>query len=164
MRSIFYLTTIFVLALSGCDTTRVYEEYNDFENNTWNRNNSINFEFQISDSESPYHLYYNIRNTNDYPFHNLYLGAELTNAEGEVLVKNMALENQPDEIMIFDRKSGEPLGESSIGNLYTIQAPFKQSFQFPDTGTYKINITHFMRDQELSGLQAAGFRVEKVKE
>ncbi|NMM48835.1 gliding motility lipoprotein GldH [Marinigracilibium pacificum] len=162
-KSFFIIIPVFLLFLCACDTNRVFEQYNDFDNSTWMRNDPVNFEFNITDAEASYNLYFNIRNTADYPFHNLYLGAEIKNNNGEILIENEALLNKPEEIMIFDRKSGIPIGESSIGDIYTLQAPFKKGFQFPDTGTYKVVITHFMREQELKGIQSTGFRVEKTK-
>ena len=69
-----YYLGLILLALSSCsDPQRVFEKNIDLNDNLWLADSAIQFEFEIDQPELSYHLYYNIRNSISYPYHNLYV-------------------------------------------------------------------------------------------
>ena len=143
------------LILASCDENRLYETNYDFENRYWVLDEEPSFEFQIDDTTIPYNLYVNIRNELAYPKSNLYFTYYLTDSTGTLLEKQLMSE------MLFDKKSGEPFGNSVLGDIYDHQQLLLKDYTFQHPGQYRMRYKHFMRQDTVSGLLAIGLRVEK---
>jgi gliding motility-associated lipoprotein GldH len=155
--SITHILWFFLLLITSCDSTRVFEGYKDFESKTWLAQEIISFNFVISESNQSYNLYYNIRNTLSYPYYNLYIVYELVDAGGKVLEKKMLEGN------LMHPQTGEPLGSSAGGGVFDTQFPILTSYQFTKIGTYQIRLRQYMRMDKLPEIVAVGLRVEKTE-
>ena len=127
MRSIPGLAII-VLLLFSCDDQRVFEKNDDFDSRYWLVNEKPEFEFEIQDSLQSYNLYCNVRNSLDYPYARIFITYYLQDSTGSILSKDMVGQ------MLFDEKTGEPFGESGLGDLYDHRILLKKSHRFPYTG------------------------------
>ncbi|PGH39656.1 MAG: hypothetical protein CRN43_07725 [Candidatus Nephrothrix sp. EaCA] len=63
------------------------------------------------------------------------------------------------ERYLFDAKTGEPLGQSGVGDVFDHQL-FLQKMRVAK-GSYQLKIAHKMRSDVLSGILDVGVRVEK---
>ena len=131
-----------LLVFASCDSNRVFDQYYAVDNTVWNKDNPINFEFQVTDTISKNDLYIQIRNNNEYAFSNLFL---ITHLDGRFL--------------------GSGLSEIKESKLY-----YKESRVFPMSGKYKVSIKQAMRKngtvegvKELEGVTDVGLRIEKVE-
>ena len=151
----YHLGLVALLAglLSSCDSSRVYERNSDLVDNIWHKDSVVIFDFEIEDPTISYNIYYNIRNAASYPFYNLYLNHTIKNSLGSVLSTNL------DEVFLFDRKTGQPLG-SGMGDIFDHRMIILENFRFPSKGTYKFTTQQYMRQQELSQIMAVGIRIE----
>lgn len=150
------LVAAILIMLISCDSGRVYEENKDFEEAFWQKDSVPAFTFEIKDVSVAYNILINIRNGFDYPFYNLYYQYELKDSLGNAIEKDMQ------EILLFDAKTGEPLG-SGLGDLLDHQQPVLSNFQFPFEGDYTIEFTHFMRPDTLPMILSVGARIEKAE-
>jgi len=157
MRSLF-LGFTFIVLLFSCDEDRVYEKNADFDSRYWLVSEKPEFEFEIADSLQSYNLYCNVRNSLDYPFARIFITWYLRDSAGVALEKQMVSQ------LLFDDKTGEPYGESGLGDIYDHRIPLKTNFQFPYAGRYQIAFEQFMRTDSLSGILAVGLRVERHKD
>ena len=66
----FFFTLLF---LAGCDSNRVFEDYKEFDDRTWKVTDPVVFEFQIKDASKKYNLYYNVRNSLEYPYARIFV-------------------------------------------------------------------------------------------
>ena len=155
MRSFFGFTVIIVLFLS-CDDGRVYEKNIDFNSRNWLVSEKPEFEFEILDTLEAYNLYCNVRNSLDYPYARLFVTYYLQDSSGVLVEKKLVRR------LLFDDKTGEPQGESGLGDLYDHQIPMRMNYRFPHSGKYKISFEQFMRTDTLSGILAVGLRLEKA--
>lgn len=155
MRSLFAVAII-VACLFSCDENRVYERNIDFNSRYWLVNEKPEFEFEILDTVQSYNLYCNVRNSLDYPFARIFLTYYLTDSTGQLLEKDLVRE------MLFDDKTGEPFGDSGLGDIYHHRIALKQNYQFPRAGKYRIAFEQYMRRDTLSGVLAVGFRIEQA--
>ncbi len=64
---------------------------------------------------------------------------------------------------IFDQKSGEPLGDSGLGDIYDHQFLLMKNYQFVAPGKYKMVFEQYMRADTVQGILAVGVRVETVE-
>lgn len=147
----------------SCDSNSVFDEYKSVPNQ-WNKDSIISFNVIPPDSINNYNLFVNLRNTNDYKYNNLFLIVEMDYPNGKI------------EKDTLEYKMAEPNGKL-LGTGFTDLKEnklwykgFKEPFVFNESGEYKINIQHAMRQNgqvsgidNLEGITDIGFRVEKSK-
>lgn len=153
MRSFFGFAVI-VLFLLACNDNRVYEKNVDFDSRDWIVNDKPEFEFEIQDTLQTYNLYCNVRNSLEYPFARIFITYYLQDSAGAVLDKKLVRQ------LLFDDKTGEPQGDSGLGDIYDHRISLKANHRFPYAGKYKVAFEQFMRTDTLSGILAVGLRVE----
>jgi gliding motility-associated lipoprotein GldH len=149
---------VFLLIFAACsDPARVYEQNLDLPGNLWLADKTAEFEFEIKDSERTYNLYYNIRNSLSYPYHNLYVRHVLEDSIGNELAS--ALQNMD----LFDPVTGKPLGEG-LGDIFDHKILAISNKKFPEDGWYRFKIQQFMRQDSLPLILSIGLRVETIDE
>jgi len=155
MKYIFFLF-FSLLLLAGCDSNRVFEEYTEFNDRVWKINNVASFEFEIKDASKKYNLYYNVRNSLDYPFARLFVQCALLDSTGTELSKKLVSN------FLFDQKTGRPLGRSGLGDVFDNQFILLENQEFKTPGIYRIQLEQFNRQDSLLGILAVGLRVEQT--
>jgi gliding motility-associated lipoprotein GldH len=154
---LFRLLPMLALAavLAACDQKQIYEKNVDFEGYTWSVRQKPAFTFDIADTTQRYDVYFNVRNASAYGYYNLYLKHTLTDPAGKPVSQLLH------QMLLMDPQTGEPRG-SGTGDIYDHQFLALPNQQFHQTGTYKIVLEQYMRQDQLPGLMAVGVRVAKV--
>lgn len=149
--SLFLLT----VTLMSCDSEKVFEEYIEVENATWQKENIASFEFKANDTLNPHNLYINIRNTGSYAYSNLYLFITMQGPDGSTLKDTVNC--------VLADKRGKWLG-NGVGDLWDLQMPYIGGFKFARKGKYLVSFEQAMRvEKGLEGITDVGLRVEKSK-
>tara|TARA_R110002073_G_scaffold103234_2_gene233718 strand:+ start:16869 stop:17372 length:504 start_codon:yes stop_codon:yes gene_type:complete len=155
------LVLVALLVFASCDSNRVFDQYYAVDNTVWNKDNPINFEFQVTDTISKNDLYIQIRNNNEYAFSNLFLITHLDFPDGKKIVDTL-------QYAMTD-KNGRFLG-SGLSEIKESKLYYKESRVFPMSGKYKVSIKQAMRKngtvegvKELEGVTDVGLRIEKVE-
>lgn len=148
--------SIIILAVACADPGRVYEKNIDFKQNLWLADSIASFEFEVTEVDSDYNLYYNVRNSISYPYHNLYVQYTLEDSLGNIQSK--ALQNMD----LFDPVDGKPLG-SGLGDIFDHRILAIPNYQFQEPGWYRFKIQQFMRQDSLPLILSVGLRVEKAE-
>jgi len=149
-----FLVLMPLLVLFSCDLSRVYEQQVDFPEKAWMVVDKPQFDFDIKDHTQNYNLYYTVRNSLDFPFSRLFVDYALTDSSNNQLRKDLL------SSYLFDQKSGEPFGNSSIGDLFDHRFPIVTNYHFDKPGRYSITLEQFNRLDTLQGILAVGIRVE----
>ncbi|MEI9917898.1 MAG: gliding motility lipoprotein GldH [Bacteroidota bacterium] len=149
-----FLVIVFVGLMIGCDSNRIFEDNKDFTKKAWAVNDTVSFEFLVA-NEGLYNVKYDIRNTLDYPYSRIFVNYTLEDSTHRVLMTKLVAN------YLFDVKTGEPKGDSGIGDIYDHQFPL-ESRKFA-SGKYFVKLQQFMRTDTLQGVLAAGVRVEKIE-
>jgi len=155
MKSIVTLILSIIL-LSACDSTKVYENFADFDEGFWHQDSVVSFSFTIEDASQPYHLKAQFRNAQTYPYHNMYYRYTLKDANDSVLSEEQK------QIFLFDPKTGEPHG-SGLGDLFDNSQIVLENYTFSNSGNYSVDMKQFMRLDTLPSLLSVGWRVERVQ-
>lgn len=145
-----FCTVIFIF--SGCDKKRFFEENRPIEKGVWLSGNKAEFNVPITDTLVTYNFYINVRNSNDYPYCNLFLFIQTTNPTGRQTRDTV-------ECQLADYE-GKWLGSGFSGikfNRYLIQ----RGIRLKQKGTYLFKIEQAMRVKELKGIVDIGLRIEK---
>ncbi|MEM9896291.1 MAG: gliding motility lipoprotein GldH [Bacteroidota bacterium] len=155
LKHLFYAPVL--SALFSCNSDRVFDEYNDFEESFWHMDSVQVFEFMIDDTSTSYDLFATFRNSASYPFYNLYFQYEIKDSTNQVLLTELK------DVSLFDPKTGEPLG-SGLGDLFDHSFLLEEDFQFEQTGRFTLALQHYMRRDTLPLILSVGARIEKVTE
>ena len=142
--------------LTACDSSRVYEDYNDLEEAFWHLDSAQSFSFEIIDTTRSYNLLATFRNASSYPFYNLYFQYTLEDSSGLILSQQLK------EVELFDPKTGEPFG-SGLGDLFDHSFAVEESYQFDSPGEYTLSFEQYMRRDTLPFILSVGARVEFAK-
>jgi gliding motility-associated lipoprotein GldH len=153
MRVVILLSSLCLL-FSGCDEARVYEQNTDFQERYWLISEKPEFEFTIDKLADKYTLYGNVRNTISYPYARLFFNYSLQDSTGAELEKKLVTQ------YLFDSKTGEPFGNSGLGDIYDHRFELLKDYQFKYRGKYKVKFEQMMRVDTLQGILAVGLRVE----
>lgn len=161
MRKFCILLLGFFTLLISCDKNGIYDQYHAQPNLGWHMDSIQYFNLEIMDSIVPHNLYINIRNSNSYPFSNLFMIANIEYPDGIKKVDTLEYE--------MALPSGEWLGEGG-SSIKENKLWFKENFQFTQKGMYKIGVTQVMRNNGsaegityLKGITDVGLRVETVE-
>jgi gliding motility-associated lipoprotein GldH len=147
------VTFIAVLGLFSCDRARVYEENHELASKSWYEDSVQTFSFAVNDVSKPYNVLINIRNSESYPYYNLFLRYYLSDSLGK------ELKSQQLELLLMDAKTGKPEGKG-LGDIFSHQFNLLKGFVFPKAGTYTVKLKQYMRQDPLPDIYSVGVRVE----
>lgn len=145
-----------LIFLTSCDSDRVYEQNIDFKENSWAIDNAPVFEFEIQDTTQQYDVYFNVRYNLQYSFYNLYMQHQLIGPDSNQVSSNLH------QLLLMDSKTGKPLGKG-FSDTYDLQARALTGVTFPKSGTYRLKLTQYMRQDPLPNIFSVGVRVAEYK-
>lgn len=141
-----------LFAITSCQEDLLFEENLALENTIWKAENQAYFDVDIQDTLSLYNVRINLRNTEEYRFSNIYLFVTINFPNGKKSMDTL-------DYYLAD-KTGKWYG-SGLGDLYDNDFPMINKMAFPLKGTYRIEIVHAMRDEDLEGIANVGLKVAK---
>jgi gliding motility-associated lipoprotein GldH len=147
---LFLLLMLFI----GCKYKGIYEQSFDIPQGEWGKGRIVRLDIPVTDTINGHNIFIEIRNTNDYPYSNLFLFITTYSPNG-------ANKRDTVEIPLADEK-GKWLGRG-LGGILSNEINFKHNVRFPVSGNYKIEVVQGMRDEVLKGIMDVGIRVERVK-
>ena len=141
-----------LLIFSACNRPKIFDAYVAFENNSWSVNNRPTFYIDIQDTINSHSIYFNVRNTGDYAYANLFVLLTIQGPQTKA-------ETQRFEFKLAE-KDGKWLG-SGLGDIYSNQMKMIQSLKFPKKGVYSFSIEQNMRDNPLQGIEDVGIKIAR---
>lgn len=146
---------LLLLALWSCDKNRVYEQYQNIPNGVWATNEPVGFDIEVEDTTQLYNLIVNIRNTENYPYRNLYLFMKTTFPDGDFAVDTL-------EFYLMDEK-GKSYGKCAR-SICNCRFMIDHDVRFPKAGIYRFELKQAMRteDGNLPEIRNVGMRLEKT--
>jgi gliding motility-associated lipoprotein GldH len=147
---------LFLVAASqiACDKATLYNQSHEIPDSGWHKDSLAYFSMEIEDSVQPCNFYINVRNTDDYPFRNLYVF--LTTK-----LPNNNITRDTIELILADA-SGKWIGKG-FGALRDNQIIIRKNLIFPVKGIYRFGIEQAMRHEYLTGIKDVGIKVEMAR-
>lgn len=139
----------------SCDGTRLYEENREVNGGVWDMKQKLAFDFEIPDTTTKYNFYFNVRNTDEYPYSNLYVFFHTSFPNGK-------MGNDTIEFPLADEQ-GRWYGKGQ-GDVHDCRLIFRKGVRFPLAGKYHMEIEQAMRMEQLPGVIDAGIRIERAEE
>ena len=125
----------------------------------WNKNEPVVFTIPQQDSIKAYDLFITVRNNNEYKFNNLFLITALDYPNGKTVTDTLEYR--------MANPDGSWLG-NGIGSVKESKLWYKQNFTFTEQGSYRIRISHALRNNgevdgvtNLEGITDVGYSIEK---
>lgn len=158
MHRMIILLGLLILGVS-CTGNLAYSTFQSTSGGSWGRQEVMEFSFSELDSLQSYNMFITLRNDGTYPYSNLFVIAEMTSPEG--ISQRDTLEYQMADA------EGNWLG-SGYGSVKENKLWYRENVVFPDSGVYKISVSHAMRKngsiegiEELPGVLDVGLQIEK---
>lgn len=147
------------LSLTSCaDENRVFEENVEIPNEKWTVSEKAILEAEISDTISSHNFLINVRNTERYPYRNLYVFVKTTFPNGKSSKDTVGIVLADATGRWIGNGSGYLNSSSHLSN--TIMYQYNR--RFPLSGTYRFEIEQAMRTDTLVGIKNIGLRIEKT--
>ena len=153
MNKVFYIFVISCFFVSCGDADIVYQNSKVIENNSWNKNEGVSFDFDINDTTEFYDFYFNLRTTNLYEWSNLYMFVEIGSPEEQFNIDTVEFS--------LANSVGEWTGISS-GSIINNKILFISKNRFPSLGTYKLTFNQAMRQDHLTEVMDVGIIIKKA--
>lgn len=145
-----------VTVIAACDSGKVYQDFTDFDSQFWHQDSVVTFRFKIEDASRQYNLKTLLRNTQQYPYHNLYYQYTLVDQNDSVLNQELK------QMFLFDPKTGVPQG-GGVGDVFDNDQIVLENYTFPAAGEYEVSILQYMRLDTLPYVLSVGFRIEDAR-
>lgn len=154
------LIAIAVFAISvlftSCDNEDIYyQKFVEIENTTWDMEKTIPFEFEIKDTAAIYNFFFNLRNTNDYQYSNLFIFWKIETPDGRMKTDTSQF--------VIAEPSGKWLGRTASGTVIENSMLFLKK-KMPVPGTYTFSFTQGMREESLKNIKDIGLKIIKTDE
>jgi gliding motility-associated lipoprotein GldH len=148
--NILWVMSFISLLSSSCESDAVFDQTESLATTGgWVQKKHIEFPFEIQDTLQAYDLRVAIRQSNDYPFYNLYFNCRVLDAQQGIMKKGFA------EAMLYDPKSGKPKG-GGVGDMYSHSYTIFKGFKFRRPGKYHVDLEQYMRTDTLTGVVSIG--------
>lgn len=155
------ILALFTLIISSCNLGIIHTEFRSLNNAVWDKDNVVEFQIIPKDSTLAYNWFIHIRNTQDYPYSNLFLITELSS-------ENKIIETDTIEYTMAN-PDGSWKGISS-GSLVEHKIPYLSQKSFSSTASYSLRIKQAMRAlgsieplKELKGVSDIGYSIEMIE-
>lgn len=144
----------FSLFLFGsCKLGSLLNEQLEIPDSGWKVDNTMDFNFEISDTSSLYNIDFMVKHTEYYYHSNLWLFTHIWAPSGALLIDTINLQ-------MADHR-GKWYGKNWFGS-YALLHPYKHGVKFVIPGTHTITVTQGMRYHELKELKSVGLKVTKL--
>lgn len=148
----FLLLAALICALAACDRAQIYEDNIAIPDCHWYTENKLSFSVQITDTTELTNLLLALRNTDDYPYQDLWIFMKTTFPNDSSVQDTLHIE-------LADHQ-GKWLGSgiSQFQNLVFL----KENYRFEQVGNYVFSLEQAMRVNPIKGISTVGIRLEKV--
>lgn len=153
MKKIYYSLFVIVLALisTSCHRHVFYEKMVTIDGETWNIDNKVEYEFEITDSMAFYDFYINVGNNVDFETQNFYMFMTTEFPNGYIAQDTLGC--------ILSDPYGNWTGKG--GRIKENKFLFKPNVRFPMTGKYKFTMVQAMREDDVKGIAYVGITLNE---
>jgi len=147
------LIIVVVVIFGACNKNNaIFEKTYNIIGEKWYHDSLLVFDFEITDTVSPYDILFHIRNTGDYRFQNLLMYINFQVPDNKVINDTVNC--------ILAEKKGKWIG-SGWGSIWSRSIIYKRRILFPRQGEYRIVMEHAMRTEELKAITDIGIKIVK---
>ncbi len=147
---IFFCITIILFSCNPDNAA--FKEKKTIPEPGWTYADSLDFKFEITDTQSIYSLVLDVEHSVEYPYQNIYFNISTSFPSGKVLSQVLSTD--------LANKAGVWYGECT-GTSCKARIDLQPNAKFNETGMHKINIAQHSRDTTLQGVNELSFLLIK---
>ncbi len=137
--------------ISACGPDYVYDKTYEMEQQSWSYADTLEFSFEVADTNTIYNLWLELGHSTSYKNQNLYTQIHTVFPSGQRITETLSLE--------MANKAGQWLGDCS-GDICELRIPIQSGAYFDQSGTHRIIIAQHMRRNPVEGIRSISFRLE----
>ncbi len=154
MKKFHWLLAAFSLScMAACGPDYVYKGVKEIPGGQWAYQDTLNFNFTVTDTSARYNFYLDIEHSDTFAFQNVYLNLYTRFPDGHRLTRLRSLD-------FFDSQ-GAATGRCS-GKRCALQAVLQENAFFREPGDYVLTVGQNTRRNPLPGMYSVGLRLEKL--
>ncbi|MBT8256395.1 MAG: gliding motility lipoprotein GldH [Bacteroidia bacterium] len=153
------LIILIATVVVACDSNIVVGEMRELPG-SWHKDETLQFELPVLDSLKQYNIFLHLRNTNDYPYNNIFLIATIEFPYGKTVTDTLEYR--------MAAPDGTWLG-TGIGMVKESKLWYKEGVQFFEDGMYTLTISQAVRNigevhgvSQLDGIIEVGYSIEEA--
>ncbi|MDR2065572.1 MAG: gliding motility lipoprotein GldH [Prevotellaceae bacterium] len=151
MKNNFFAAACILILFASCTDNGIYRQNKPIASTGWHKDSTAQFTAPVADTISEFDIYIYVRNTNDYPFQNLYLFLKTTSPRGISAADTINL--------IIADDYGKWTGKS-ISRIWENKFPYIGNIKFANSGNYVFDIRQGMRLDVLKGISDVGIEIK----
>lgn len=144
----------FVLFITSCEPIQLFEQNTIYPQHQWSSKEANKYQFNITDTNAAYKIFFVIRHHNAYHYKNIWLQINTTSPSDTVVKQILNLQ------LADDQKGWLGVGMDDVYDQRILINAVPTKLKL---GTYFFSVQHTMREDPLQGVLSTGIRVEKVK-
>lgn len=151
------IAVLWLILLGACASDQI-ADYQSIDQGLWADDHKIEFDLPALDSLRQYDVLLSLRNSNDYPFNNLFLLVTMTHPDGFAEIDTLEYR--------LAAPDGTWLGVGS-GNIKDNLLAYKEAMTFEKTGPYRLSVRHALRNNgqvqgvsSLKGIVELGYQIK----
>jgi gliding motility-associated lipoprotein GldH len=144
---------LFLFMIAACQTKQLYEQSTIHPEHHWLSKEANKYQFEITDTNAAYNVYFVIRHHNAYNYKNIWL--QLNTIAPDKTVTKQSL-----NLNLADDEKGW-LG-TGMDDIFDQRIPISNEPVHFSKGLYTFVLAHTMREDPLENILSTGIRVEKV--
>lgn len=148
-----------VILLGSCSDNAIFNSSTSFSNG-WQLQDTVKVQLPALDTVTPYDLFLTVRNSNEYPFNNLFLIVAMEFPQGKVITDTLEYR--------MANPDGSWMG-TGVGSIKESKLWYKEGVRFLEQGNYNLSIVHALRNngqlggvEDLQGILEVGLRIEET--
>jgi len=134
---------------AACSGNTVYSEFRGIPQEGWDKDSTLVFEVNITDTLAAYDIVLSVRHGQDYPYQNIWFFVD----------NDRSMQADTLEYYLADQR-GRWLG-NGFGDKKDMPCLIAQTVRFPHAGIYTYRVRHGMREDLLQGVCEVGLTVDK---
>ena len=154
-----FLLFLFIGMCVSCDSNIVVSEMKSLPG-YWGQNEKLEFVIPELDSLKTYHVFFHVRNTNEYPYNNIYIIANIQFPHGKTVIDTLEYR--------MAAPDGSWLG-TGIGGVKESKLWYKENVSFFEKGNYILTVSQAVRNNgevsgvsQLKGITEVGYSIEEA--
>lgn len=140
-----------LLLLPACGPDLIFDTVKEVPDKGWAYGDTLNFTFEIGDTNRVYNLWLEVHHAVDYKTQNLYTKLHTTFPDQQTLEEVVSLE--------LADKAGQWYGKCGSEGCI-LRVPLQSDAYFNQPGQYKLAVEQYTRRDTLNGIHALRFAVE----
>jgi gliding motility-associated lipoprotein GldH len=155
IKQILWALALLLLGFAACKEPFEYKESRPLSENGWTYRDTLDYQFNITDTSVLYNLYLVFEHADTFAWQNLYVKLYTRFPDGKRLSKPCSFD--------FYNNQGKSNGQCS-GSTCVYRSLLQGNAFFNVPGAYLLTLEQYMRQDAVKGIKKVTFLLEKTKE